>query len=41
MEPDIKENKFSIKEGARVEVIFKNHTNMPLNLIILNLRPLR
>ena len=41
MEPDIEGNKFSIEEGARVEVVFKNHTNMPLNLTVLNLRPLR
>ena len=41
MEPDIEGNNFSIKEEARVEIIFKNHTNIPLNITILNLRPLR
>lgn len=35
------ENRLEIEHGANLLVIFRNNTDKPLNLAILNLRPLR
>ena len=36
-----KENRICVEEDSKVEVTFKNNTDLPLNLTVLNLRPLR